>query len=123
MDNHRQRLGEAGERLAERYLEARRLVVLARNFRCRAGELDLICRDADVLVVVEVRLRSRRDFGGALASIGAAKRRRIVRATQYFLLRDPQWRHHRLRFDVVALQGAADGSAQIEWIKDAFRGA
>jgi len=96
-------------------------VIVARNFRCRAGELDLICREGDVLVVVEVRMRRRADFGGALASVSAAKQRRILLATQYFLLLDPRWRGLRLRFDVLAWQGGGEDSTPL-WIRDAFRG-
>lgn len=109
------------EREAECFLAARGCRVLRRNFRCRAGELDLVCLDDGVLVVVEVRLRSRSDFGGALASVTAAKQRRIVLATAYFLLREPRWRLHRVRFDVVALQGRAGPGAQLQWVRDAFR--
>jgi putative endonuclease len=117
----RQQQGMAGEALAARYLEERQLVVLVKNFRCKAGEIDLICVAADTLIIVEVRQRSGAAFGGALASVGAAKQRRILRATQYYLLRHAQWRHHRIRFDVVALHGAASGTQRIEWIRDAFR--
>jgi putative endonuclease len=113
----RQQQGMAGEALAAHYLEERELVVLVKNFRCRAGEIDRICVSADTLITVEVRQRS----GGALASVGAAKQRRILRTTQYYLLRHAQWRHHRIRFDVVALHGAASGVQRIEWIRDAFR--
>jgi putative endonuclease len=120
-ENRRQSQGAAGEALAARHLEAHRLVVIRRNFRCRAGELDLICRESDVLVIVEVRQRSGSAFGGALASVTLAKQHRILRATQYFLLCERRWRHHRLRFDVVAVHGAAPGAQAIEWIRDAFR--
>ena len=117
----RQRQGVAGEALAARHLEAHRLVVIRRNFRCKAGELDLICREAGVLVIVEVRQRSSVSFGGAPASVTLGKQRRIVRATQYFLLCERRWRHLRLRFDVVAVHGAAPDTQAIEWIRDAFR--
>ena len=113
--------GGACERAAERHLVAQGLQLVARNFRCRAGELDLICRDAGILVIVEVRQRTRGDFGGALASVTRAKQRRIVRATQYFLLREPRWRSFILRFDVIAWQGGVPETAAPVWIPDAFR--
>ena len=119
--NRRQSQGAAAEALAARHLEAHRLTVIRRNFRCRAGELDLICRDAGVLVIVEVRQRSGPAFGGALASVTSGKQRRILRATQYFLLCERRWRHLRLRFDVVAVHGAAPAAQAVEWIRDAFR--
>lgn len=110
--------GRGGERLAERHLAARGLVMLGRNVRCKAGELDLVCLDGEVLVIVEVRWRSGRRFGGAAASVRAAKQRRIVRAARYLLMREPCHRSRRLRFDVVCLQG---DPPRIEWIRDAFR--
>ncbi|HVC01044.1 MAG TPA: YraN family protein [Steroidobacteraceae bacterium] len=114
--------GAAAERLAAAFLEARGLAVLLRNFRCRQGELDLVCADAGFLVVVEVRQRSGTRFGGALASVTAAKRRRIMRATAVLLLRTRRWRYACVRFDVVGIQGRPDAAPEIIWIKDAFRG-
>ncbi len=96
--------GESAERLAERHLVGEGLQILARNFRCRAGELDLICLNV----------------AGPLESVNAAKRRRIRRATEFFRLGAPQWRHLRVRFDVVAVQGAPDDEDAIDWVKDAF---
>jgi putative endonuclease len=121
--------GVAAERLAEGYLLAQGIAVIARNFRCRAGELDLVCVDGGYLVVLEVRQRARMDFGGPLASIGAAKRERIRRATEFFRLGAGRWREHPVRFDVVGVVGAIGGAGAlggaappfIIWIKDAFR--
>jgi putative endonuclease len=113
--------GAASERLAAAYLQAQGLAVLARNVRCRAGELDLVCLDGGVLAIVEVRQRVRIDFGGALASVTWRKQRRIIRATQFLLRRQAQWRCRVLRFDVLAVEGVPDGAHRIVWIKDAFR--
>jgi putative endonuclease len=113
--------GAASERLAAAYLQAQGLAVLARNVRCRAGELDLVCLDGGVLAIVEVRQRVRIDFGGALASVTWRKQRRIIRATQFLLRRQAQWRRRVLRFDVLAVEGVPDGAHRIVWIKDAFR--
>ena len=79
--------GRHWEAVAADYLEDRGLTVLARGLRCRLGELDLVCCDGPVLVVVEVRARSRSSFGSAVESIGPRKRARIVQATRYFLMR------------------------------------
>ena len=100
-----------------------REVVLARNVRCRAGELDLVCVDGDVLAIVEVRQRAKHDFGGALASVTWRKQRKIIRATQYFLRRQAEWRGRVMRFDVLAVEGVPEGAHRIVWIKDAFRAA
>jgi putative endonuclease len=113
--------GAASERLAAEYLQAQGLAVLARNVRCRAGELDLVCLDGGVLAIIEVRQRVRIDFGGALASVTWRKQRRIIRATQFLLQRQAQWRRRVMRFDVLAVEGVPDGVHRIVWIKDAFR--
>jgi putative endonuclease len=117
----RQLRGNAAEALAAEHLASLGLEVLARNVRCKGGELDLVCRDGAVLVVVEVRQRVRRDFCGALASVTHRKRRKILRATRYLLRAFPRWRDTCLRFDVVGVQGLPDGAYELSWIKDAFR--
>jgi putative endonuclease len=89
--------------------------------RCRAGEIDLVCRDGVVLVLIEVRQRARLDFGGALASVAAPKRRKLVRAARFLLHIRPAWRRSIVRFDVVGVQGNPCGIHEIAWIKDAFR--
>jgi putative endonuclease len=113
--------GTASEQLAADYLQARGLVVLARNVRCKAGELDLVCLDRGVLAIVEVRQRVRIDFGGALASVTWRKQRKLIRATQFLLKRQAEWRRYAMRFDVLAVEGVPDGAHRIVWIKDAFR--
>ena len=109
--------GDAAEDAALDLLQARGLRLLVRNYRMPgrgAAEIDLIMQAADGTVVfVEVRQRSRTDHGGAGASIGAAKRARIVRAAQHYLLR---WRRlPALRFDAVLVEGDAP-----VWIQGAF---
>lgn len=115
--------GVAAEQLAAQYLRARGLKILARNLRCKAGELDLVCLDGSVLAIVEVRQRESLKFGGAVASVTKPKQRKIIRATQYFLGREKHWRNFSMRFDVVAIDGVPDGAHRVEWIKDAFRAA
>jgi putative endonuclease len=113
----RQRAGAAAEDRAARCLESAGLQLLARNYRCRMGELDLVATAGDVLVVAEVRLRSSTRFGGAAASITWQKRRRIVRATRHLLAREPALQRLRVRFDALVVEGAG---AEVEWIKGAF---
>jgi putative endonuclease len=117
----RQLQGCAAEQLAARHLESQGLKVLARNVRCKAGEIDLVCGGGKFLVVVEVRQRTRRDFGGALGSVTLRKQRKIIRATRFLLRAFPRWRACLLRFDVVAVEGSPGGDFALEWIKDAFR--
>jgi putative endonuclease len=106
--------GAAAEALAAEFLQARGLSVVKRNYRCRGGEIDLIARDGATLVFVEVRLRSSSAFGGARASITAAKRRRLKFAAGLFLSnlrREPP-----CRFDAILLDGL--DLARIEWLVD-----
>ncbi len=116
-----QERGDAAEARAAGYLEARGLKVIARNLRCKMGELDIVGLDGEILVIVEVRLRGRSDFGGALASVNGNKRRKLIRAARYHWQTQPAWRDRLMRFDVVGLQGRPDDTSDILWIKDAFR--
>lgn len=107
-------LGQGAEARAERFLKARGLVTVTRNWHCRFGEIDLVMQDGDVLVFVEVRLRTRADFGGAAASVTPAKQKKLVAAARQYLAglrREPP-----CRFDVIALAG--DGEP--EWLRNAF---
>jgi putative endonuclease len=108
------RAGQIAEETAAHFLERRKLSVIARNHRCRGGEIDLVCRDGRTLVFVAVRSRKHGDFGGAAASITPAKQRRIALAARHYLATTGR---HGLdcRFDCVLLDGE-----NIEWIKDAF---
>ena len=107
--------GREAETLAARMLERHGLRIVARNFRIRGGEIDLICRDGKTLVFVEVRLRSHRDFGGAGASITSTKQRRIILAARHYLVGKPECD---CRFDCVLLDQLDE--KRLEWIRDAF---
>ena len=108
--------GAAAEALAARHLERQGLRVIARNYRCRGGEIDLICEDRGCLVFVEVRLRRDSRFGGAAASIGHGKQARLMIAARHYLA----GRRERVcRFDAVLLSDLQEGS--IEWVRDAFQ--
>jgi putative endonuclease len=108
------RTGRLAEDLAARFLEQRQMTVIECNYRCRGGEIDLICRDGKALVFVEVRLRRNGDFGGAAASITPVKQRRIAHAAQHYLVTKGK-SDHDCRFDCVLLDGE-----HIEWIRNAF---
>jgi putative endonuclease len=108
-------LGVDAETRALKHLQLRKLKLLARNWRGRSGELDLVMLDGEVAVVVEVRARRHTGYGGAAASIDTHKQQRIVKTTQAWLLAHPQHARRDLRFDVVAIDGDA-----IEWIRSAF---
>jgi putative endonuclease len=122
IDNVRMQRGVAAEQLAAEYLKVRGTKILARNLRCKAGELDLVCLDAGVLAIVEVRQRGSAEFGGAAASVTCAKQLKIIRAAQFFLRREKHWRNFPMRFDVLAIEGLPQGAHRVDWVKDAFRG-
>jgi putative endonuclease len=106
--------GAQAEALAAEFLAGRGLEIVARNWRRRVGEIDLVARDGDVLVFVEVRLRRRSDYGGAAASITAAKRARMIAAANLYLTglrRAPP-----CRFDAILLD--ALDPKRIEWLRD-----
>jgi len=104
--------GREAEERAARHLERCGLRVIERNFRVRGGEIDLICNAGKTLVFVEVRQRTRSDFGGAGASIDAGKRRRIILAARHYIAGRPE---RDCRFDCVLIDGE-----QLEWIPNAF---
>jgi putative endonuclease len=112
--------GRHWEAVAAEYLEDHGLVVLARGYRCRLGEIDLVCRDQRTLVIVEVRARGSRAVARAVESIGPAKRGRIVRATRHFLMRRTEWRDAPVRFDVVAFDAIDTAEPRVSWLRDAF---
>jgi putative endonuclease len=105
--------GAAAEGLAARFLAAHGLTIVQRNYRCRGGEIDLIVRDGETLVFVEVRLRRNRAFGTAAESITAAKRRRLRLAARHYLAR--LGREPPCRFDAVLLDALA--TENIEWLR------
>jgi putative endonuclease len=112
--------GEHWESVAAQYLRERGLVIVARGYRCRMGELDIVCMDGDELVVVEVRARSRTAYADALGSIGHAKRSRILNATRHYLMRHPEAYGSAVRFDVVAIDGIGAAQPTINWVRNAF---
>ena len=116
-----QSIGARAEQLALYHLENRGLRCLRRNFRCRLGEIDLIMRDGECLVFVEVRFRSRNSRVSAAHSIGPSKQRKIILAASVFLRTARQHANDIMRFDVVAIDGSRDKRYAIQWIKDAFR--
>ncbi|WP_101926220.1 MULTISPECIES: YraN family protein [Luteimonas] len=118
--NDRRRDGAAAEARACAHLQAAGLTLVARNVACRGGELDLVMRDGDAVVFVEVRHRRSAFFGGGAASVDAGKRRRLVHAAQQFLQDDRSLRERPCRFDVVETGGTPDAPT-LQWIRDAFR--
>ncbi len=112
--NERQRRGVLAEARAARLLQQSGFRILVRNYRCRGGELDIVARRGNLLVIAEVRLRSSSAFGGAAHSISTAKRRRLLFAARHLLARRPALARLNVRFDALLTCGAA---APIEWLE------
>jgi putative endonuclease len=112
----KQRAGDQAEAAASQHLIASGCRIVARNARYRDGEIDLIAFERELLVFVEVRMRTGSRFGGAVATVNAVKQKRIVRAAQRWLLATYGQRWPACRFDVVTV----DGGGTIEWIRNAF---
>lgn len=113
----RRRLGAEAEARALQWLQQRGLQLVERNYAGRRGEIDLIMRDGEYLVFIEVRYRSELALVGAAASVDRAKRQAIAHTAQTYLALEPAAARLPCRFDVLAL-GQED--AQTEWIRNAF---
>ncbi len=113
-------LGRRGERAACRYLRRRSCKILARNYRCDVGEIDLILADGDTIVFLEVKTRSSDDAQDLQNTIGLRKWRRIERAARHFLMKHSTVEHP-CRFDFVAVLWPMWGSPSIEHFVDAYQ--
>lgn len=111
--------GAGWELAARRHLEAAGLRLLVANKRYRMGEIDLVMRDGDVVVFVEVRYRRSPGFGGSAPSVDFVKQRKLVLAAQCFLAEHSDLANRTCRFDVVAMDGSVD-APRIDWIRNAF---
>jgi len=109
------RAGARAEELCAELLRKAGLRVLARNWRCRHGEIDLIAEEGRTLVFAEVRYRSDARFGGAAESVTAAKRARLLAAARLYLARRPD---AECRFDVLLLDALE--ASRVQWIRNAF---
>jgi putative endonuclease len=114
--------GASAEQFAGEYLASLGMAIVVTNYRARYGEIDLIARDNDTLVFVEVRLRNHGHFGSGAESVNASKQQKLIRTAQDYLTK-----HHPqpppCRFDVISLAAALDKKApyHVEWVRDAFR--
>ncbi|SOD74197.1 putative endonuclease [Jatrophihabitans sp. GAS493] len=117
-------IGKYGEDVAARHLQESGLEILERNWRCRAGELDIVALDGETLVFCEVKTRSGVGFGTPLEAITPVKAARIRRLAVQWLnqkRQSEQLRYHRgLRFDVVAVLRARSGAAEVTHVTAAF---
>jgi putative endonuclease len=115
----KQLIGQAAENIAADFLRGQGLEILERNYLRRLGELDIVARDRDVLVIAEVRTRATDRYGGAAASVDARKQRRLIRAASQLLQQRNDLSHLRVRFDVVAVLGVDRETPHVDWIRHA----
>jgi putative endonuclease len=111
------KLGQQYEQLALEYLQQQGLQPIQQNFQCKAGEIDLVMRDGDSIVFIEVKYRASSAFGGAAAAVTASKQQKLLRASRWYL---QQYRltNQPCRLDVVAIEGQPP--YQLQWIKNAI---
>lgn len=109
--------GQLAETQALRLLEQHGLILVARNHRCRCGEIDLIMAHGNTAVVVEVRLRNNSRHGSALESISAHKQSRVSRCAKLWWVQQGQRKFTHLRFDVVALENGTEP----QWVQNAWQ--
>ena len=116
-----QKRGQKAEKKAFKYLKANGLAPVAKNFRCRFGEVDHIMCEGNCLVFVEVRYRARSRFVSAACSVDRHKQRKLIQTAASFLSQHAEFRNHTVRFDVLAFDKAPEQQCELQWIKDAFR--
>lgn len=117
----KQALGKLGEAFATTYIEKKGWSILARNWRCPYGEIDIAAQDGNTIVIVEVRTRRGKNaLDIALASINPAKQSRLSLLAEYFQESHPHLSELSIRVDVIAIAQQADGFMQVEHITDAL---
>jgi len=110
-------IGKAAEQDAYDYLIQQGLRPVEKNYSCKLGEIDLIMKDRETLVFIEVRYRTREEYGDALASVTLSKQRKIIRTAQYYLQQENLYDQIACRFDVIT---PVTATQKFHWIKDAF---
>ncbi len=118
MSDDRKKLGQAGEQLAADFLKRKGYTIVQRNFRCAAGELDIIARDNDYLVFVEVKTRRNHNYGSPLEAVDFRKQRQICRTALCYLQKHSA-EDQNIRFDIIAITITAT-KPLIEHITEAF---
>jgi putative endonuclease len=112
--------GQQAELAAQRYLSLHGLKVLQCNYRCRHGEIDIIAKDSNFLVFVEVRLRQNPRFGSGAESVTKNKQNRLVKTAQHYLSHKLK-REPSCRFDVIEALVDPNGDWQLTWLQNAFQ--
>ncbi len=111
--------GDVGEGIAEKFLEAAGYTILATNFTCKQGEIDIIARNDQLINFIEVKTRSSTDFGLPEEAVTPSKQRRISRAAKYFLHKH-SYQNYSFRADIIAIILPKSGTPEIKHIRNAF---
>jgi len=112
--------GIATEEFAKQYLIQQGLIFIDKNVHCRQGEIDLVMKDDQTLVFVEVKYRKNNHFGGAISAISQTKQQKIKHCVAFYLHKANLNEYNTLcRFDVIALEGDIN-QPQVTWLKNAF---
>ena len=120
MTDARQNLGKSGENLAAAELESRGYAIVERRYRTAHGEIDIIARDSETMVFVEVRRKSSGEFGTAAESVTPSKQRRVIRMAIAYLSMHGLYDRCHVRFDVVGIDDLPDGTPQVTVYRGAF---
>jgi putative endonuclease len=116
---YKQRLGNWGETLAETYLKEKGLIFVGRNIHTHYGEIDLVMKDGETIVFVEVKTRTSLDFGTPEESITRKKRERMINSATEFMQSHPEWGDY-FRIDVLAIFGPkGDPTPEMIWFENA----
>jgi putative endonuclease len=113
-------LGNWAEQLACDHIQQQGWQILARNYHCRSGELDIVACHQSTLAFIEVKYRRSNHYGGALASITPSKRRRLISAAQTFLQNYSQFKSRQARFDLIAISGRPKQQLKLQWLPAIF---
>ena len=114
----RRAIGQHKEQQAKKWLKNQGVTIIAENYHCKGGEIDLIGLDEYGLVFFEVKYRRSNRYGEAMEMVNHYKQQHIIRCAQYFLLKHPQYHQHAMRFDVVSF---TDNTSEPQWLQNAFQ--
>jgi putative endonuclease len=113
--------GELGEKRALDYLSEHKLTLVQKNYRCLFGEIDLIMRDQDCLVFVEVKRRKHNRYGSPLEMVSVKKQEKLRRTAQHYINQHKlSQQQQAMRFDVIGIVADATRETSVDWIQNAF---
>lgn len=110
-------IGQQKEQQAKLWLQRKHIQIIADNFRCKGGEIDLIGLSNDELIFFEVKYRKQNNYGHPAEFVTASKQQKLIHAAQTYLLKHPQYQNHAMRFDVITFEGE---DTEPNWIENAF---